>query len=118
MAGPLMSTWDDVRRLAAQLPEAEESTSYRKPSFKVRGKMFAAISPHEEGALVVRCDAMEKPLLIESRPDVYYSTPHYDRSAYVLIRLDAAEDGALRERLEDSWLIAAPPKLAATLQPG
>jgi hypothetical protein len=34
----------------------------------------------------------------------------------VLIRLDAADDGALRERLEDSWLIAAPPKLAATLQ--
>lgn len=111
-----VATWADVRRLASVLPEAEEDTSYRRPSMKVRGKMFAAMSPHEEGALVVRADPLEKPLLIETRPDVYFSTPHYDGWPYMLIRLEDADDDALRERLEDSWLLAAPRKLAATLE--
>jgi hypothetical protein len=111
----IVATWNDVRRLASQLPEAKEDTSYRKPSFKVRGKVFAAMSPHEEGALVVRVNLMKKPLLIESRPDVYFSTPHYDGWPSLLIRLDAVDDEALRERLEDSWLIAAPAKLAGAL---
>jgi hypothetical protein len=36
-----MATWDDVKKLALALPEAEESTTYRKPAFKVQGKVFA-----------------------------------------------------------------------------
>ena len=111
-----MATWDDVRRLASELPEVEEGTSYRRPAMKVRGKMIAAMSPHEEGALVVRADLLEKPLLLESRPDVYFTTPHYDGWPMLLVRLEEADDDALRERLEDSWLLAAPPRLAATLE--
>ena len=111
-----MATWDDVRRLGAELPEVEEGTAYRRPALRVRRKMFAAMSPHEEGALVVRVDELEKPLLIESRPDVYFSTPHYDGWPMLLVRLEEADDEALRERLEDSWLLAAPPALAATLE--
>jgi hypothetical protein len=34
--------WDAVRDLALELPDMEESTSWRTPCVKVRGKWFAA----------------------------------------------------------------------------
>ena len=106
-----MATWEDVARLARELPEAEEATTYRQPSLKVHGKKFAWMSPHAKGALVVLADEGELPLLIDSRPDVYFTTPHYDGYPMLLIRLERADDDALRERLEDSWALVAPPEL-------
>ncbi len=108
-----MVAWDELRALALALPETEESTAYRQPAFRVAGKAFAAMSPHEEGALVVWCDPDERPLMIEASPDVFYVTPHYESSPTVLVRLDAIRRDELAERLRDSWLIKAPKRLAA-----
>jgi len=49
-----MITWDDVLALGRELPETEESTSYGRPSLKVRGKSFVTIRERPD-ALVVRC---------------------------------------------------------------
>jgi hypothetical protein len=107
-----VATWDDVRRLAAGLPEAEESPTHREPALRVRGKLFAWMSPHAD-ALVLRVDPDERPLMVESQPDVYYVIPHYENYAMVLVRLEAVEDlEDLRERIADSWLLAAPATLA------
>ena len=107
-----MATWRDVCALAADLPEAEESTTYRKPALKVRGKVFAWMSPHAD-ALVLRVDPGERPLMVASQPDVYYVIPHYEAHPMVLVRLDAVTDlDELRERIWESWLLTAPPRLA------
>jgi len=106
-----VATWDDVRRLALELPETEESTSYRQPCMKVAGKTFLNMSPHEHGALVVRVDYDEKPLLLASRPEVYYETPHYRGFSGLLVRLGAIDEDELRERVIDSWLLVAPRRL-------
>jgi len=106
-----MATWEDVRRLALALPQAEESTTYRKPAFKVAGKSFAWESPHEHGALALNCDPGERPLMIEARPEMFFTTPHYDGYPIVLVRLEGADAGELAERIEESWLIAAPKRL-------
>ena len=109
-----MAAWRDVCELAASLPEVEEGTSYRKPALKVRGKVFAWMSPHAD-ALALRVDPAERPLMLASRPDVYYVVPHYAESAIVLVRLEAVIDlEELRERIEESWLLAAPDPLART----
>ncbi len=110
-----MLTWDDVRRLALELPEVEETTSYRSPAVAVRGKTFAGVSRHE-GAIWARCDRDERPLIVASNPALYRLTPHFERSpAYLLIWLEHASDDAVRERLLDAWLIKAPKRLAAQL---
>ena len=106
-----MATWDDVRELALALPEVEEGTSYRKPSFKVSGRWLGGESPHEPGALVLRCDLDELPFMLGSSPDVYFTTPHYAGHALVLVRVDAIDRDQLRVRLEDSWALAAPKRL-------
>jgi len=111
-----VATWHDVRQIALALPDVAEGTSWGAPALRVRGKWFAGISPHAEaaGALVLRCDPDERPLLLSSRPEVFYVTPHYEGSyAYVLVRLDAVDRAELAERLEDAWLAAAPKRLAA-----
>ncbi len=106
-----MATWRDVCELGLALPETQESTSYRMPALKVAGKTFVSMSSHEEGALVVKVDRDEKPLLIESRPDLYYETPHYHGWPAMLMRLGAAERDDLADRLEDSWSLMAPKRL-------
>ena len=109
-----MITWDDVVALARELPETEEGTSYGRPALKVRGKFVVALRTDPD-ALVVRCDLDEKPFLLEARPDILFETPHYHGYGAMLIRLEAPLDD-VREFLFDSWLLAAPKRLAAQVQ--
>ena len=109
-----MIDWAGLVALARELPEFEESTSHGRPSLKVRGKFFASLRTDPD-AIVVRCDADEKPLLLDARSDILFETPHYNGWPYMLIRLDAPIDD-VREFLTDSWLLAAPKRLAAQLE--
>jgi hypothetical protein len=108
-----MLTWEDVVGLARELPEIEESTSYGRPALKVRGKFVAAMRTNPD-AVVLRRDLDEKPLLLEARPDILFETPHYHGWGYVLLRLEASLEEA-REFLIDSWLLAAPKRLADSI---
>jgi hypothetical protein len=95
--------WDDVLRIGLALPDVEESTSYRLPSLKVRGRTFLNMSPHEPGALVVHVPVEEQPLRIAARPDVYFLTPHYQSYGCVLLRLNVVEEDELAGAIEDAW---------------
>ena len=106
-----MPTWDDVRRLGLALAEVEESTSYGQPALKVAGRTFANLSPSEPGALHVRVDPEERPLLLAARPDILFVTPHYEAWPGMLVRLDVVDEATLRELLEDAWALRAPRRL-------
>ena len=80
----------------------------------MRGKFVAALRADPD-ALVVRCDLDEKPFLLEARPDILFETPHYDGYGALLIRLEAPLED-VRELVLDSWLLAAPKKLAAQVR--
>jgi hypothetical protein len=109
-----MVTWERVAQLARELPEIEETTSWGQPSFKVRGKTFAGLSTRHEGAMWTRCDRDERSLLVQSNPDAYRLTPHFERSpGHLLIWLEQIDEDEVRERLIDAWLVAAPKRLAA-----
>ncbi len=75
-----VSDWDTVRELAAGLPGVDESTSYGQPALKVKGKLFAWMSPNREapGALALRVDPDEKQPILEAGHGVYFTVPHYD----------------------------------------
>ena len=112
-----MADWDTVREIAGSFPGAEEGTTYGQPAFKVGGKLFAWMSPDRAaaGALALRVDPDEKPLLIESAPDRYFQTPHYDGHPIVLVHMGRIAKQELRGRIEDSWLLRAPKRLVDQL---
>jgi hypothetical protein len=108
-----MPDWDTVREIASNLPGSEEHTSYGQPGFRVAGKLFVWMSPSREaeGALALRIDPDEKPLLIASKPKVYFETPHYHGHPIVLVHLAAISRSELAERIEDAWSLRAPKRL-------
>jgi hypothetical protein len=109
--------WKTVREIALSFPEVEEASEGR-PAFRVRGKLFAWMARERDGGgLAVRVDRDEKELLLQSNPEIYFSTPHYEGYPAVLIRLESIGRDELAERIEDSWLIQAPKRLAAEFLP-
>jgi hypothetical protein len=95
--------WSDVLRIGLALPGVEESTSYRQPCLKLRGRTFANMSPSEPGALVVHIPLEEQPLRVAARPDVYFVTPHYEGYGCVLLRLERVDEDELAGAIEDAW---------------
>ena len=109
-----MAGWEDVSAIALSFPEAELSAEERV-AFRVRGKLFAwAARERDGGGLGIRVDRDDKELILDSNPDVYFTSRHYDGWPGVQIRLEAIDREELRMRLEDAWLIQAPKKLAAS----
>jgi hypothetical protein len=122
-----MASWRDVRRLALALPETSERTSYGNPAWAVRDKPFAWERPlgaadiaalgdtAPKGAILgIRTDGLEmKEALIASDPAVFFTTPHFDGYAAVLIRLGKITPAILERVLVDAWLARAPKRLAS-----
>jgi hypothetical protein len=110
-----VADWATVRELALALPEVEATeTSGGRPRYLVRGKGFAwRARERDGGGLAIRVDPDEKPLILESKPDVYFDPPHYRGFPAVTIRLEKIGRTELRERIEDAWLIQAPRRLAS-----
>ena len=112
-----MSKPATVRRIVASLPDTEEGSSYGTPSWKVRGKFFARLRD-EDSVLVAKVDKGEKRLLMESEPEIFFQTPHYEGYGYVLVRLAAIDEDELAEVLEDAWRLAAPKRLVQEFDEG
>ncbi len=123
-----MATWNDVRRYALALPEAtEESSSNGKREWRVNKKLFTWERPLRKGDLEALGDAAPtgpvlaistadlemKEALIGSNPRVYFTTPHFDGYAAVLIRLDKIAAKELKGVIVEAWLTRAPKRTAA-----
>jgi hypothetical protein len=103
---------DDVRQIALGLPGVYEQASYNgRPSWRTKPRMFAWIRDDPE-ALVVWTESVEdKAALIESEPDTFFTTPHYDGHPTVLVRLEAVDPDEAAELITESWRLRAPRSL-------
>ncbi len=105
---------NDVRELALALSGVEESTLHGAPSWKVRGKLLACPAIHrsaEPDTLAVRIDRVEREVLVQEEPEIYYVTDHYLNHPMVLVRLSRIDRSSLKELLGMAWRFAStPPK--------
>lgn len=107
-----MPTWKDVVEIGLRYPGVEEGTSFGTPALKVTGKAMMCRLRTNPDALVVRVlDLADREAILQSDPEVFFTTPHYDGWPYVLVRLEAVDPGELAEMIEDAWRIRAPKKL-------
>jgi hypothetical protein len=112
-----MATEEDVRAIALSLRSTTEEQWYQTPAYKVAGKGFLRIRTEAEGGLVVFVsDLGEKEALLNSKPDAFFTTPHYDGYPVVLVNLDKVDHEELRELITDSWMIMAPANLRRQLE--
>jgi hypothetical protein len=109
-----VATLDDVRELALALPATTERSSYGTQGFRVKDRLFAR--SREDDVLVVWvADLGEKEMLVRFDPEKFFTVPHYDGHASVLVRLSAVDRGELGELLADAWRARAPKRLLADL---
>ncbi len=121
-----MAGWDDVRRIALDLPQTAERSSRGLASWRVRDKLFVWERPLRPadldalgdgaptgpilGARVEHLGAKE--VLLADDPGVYFTTPHFDGYAAVLVRLDVIASDELEELVVEAWLASAPKRVA------
>jgi hypothetical protein len=117
-----MATQEDVRRIALALPETtEDATGFR---FYVDGKQFVwpwqervdpkrGRVPNPEVIAVRVATEFEKDTLIDMDPRIFFTEPHYDGYAAILVRLPAIDLDLLRVVLTDGWRSMAPKRLLA-----
>ena len=123
-----MAGWEDVRRIALALPETSERTRRDGLArWEVRGKGFVWERPLRasdlrdlgEGApdgpiLGVRVEHLgAKEALLADDPAVFFTIPHFDGYAAVLVLLEEISVEELEEVIVEAWLGRAPKRVAA-----
>jgi hypothetical protein len=99
-------TFKTVESIGRTLPDVEVTTTWGKPTLKVRGKMFVCIASHrsaEPNTLVVMMDFADRDALIEDDPDTYYLKDHYLNYPCVLVQLSRVRADALRDLVTGAY---------------
>jgi len=122
-----MANWNDVRRIALELPETVERSPGGRFEWRVKDKLFAWERPLRRADLAaLGADAPDGPILaarvsdigvgealLAADGDIYFTTPHFDGYPAILVRLHRIDVPELEELLVDAWLDRAPKRLAA-----
>jgi len=98
---------DAVRRLALSCPEAEERETWGHPTFRVRGKMFMAMS--EDGTSAsVKAARDAQAALVGSEPATFSIPAYVGHHGWVGIALARVDPEELAELVEEAWRKTAP----------
>ncbi len=98
-------------KIAMSFPGAYESTSYGYPSFKIEKKFFTRLRSEDNSLVLVVGSIDEREMLLESDPELFHITPHYQNYPSVLARLHKLDAKTLRGMLERRWRQIASKKL-------
>jgi len=110
-----MATFDDVRRIAMALPEAEEILTWETDvTFRVRKKIFAIGGDGSDG-VSIKATPLTQADLIDRDPETFRSSAYVGRFGWVTVQLNRVDDETLRDLIVGAWRLTAPKRLAATL---
>jgi hypothetical protein len=105
-------TTDDFRRLALELPEAEESAHMNHPDFRVRGKIFATLAAPDEAWGMVKLTPEQQRQFIKAAPKVFVPVKGgWGQRGATNVHLATATAAALLPALVAAWRNVAPKKL-------
>jgi hypothetical protein len=108
-----MASWDDVVAIGERLPEVIAGTWWGTPGLLVAKKGFCRMRANPDALVIKVADLDDKEALLRGDPDTFFTTPHYEGSAHVLVRLEAIDQDELADLIEDAWRLTAPRRLVA-----
>ena len=121
-----MVSVDEVADMATALPEVTVGERFGNRTWSVGGKAFAWERPFSKADIkrfgdeappagpilaVSVEDLGEKEAVLAANPEAFFTIPHFNGYAAVLVALPLVKKRALREALVDGWLAVAPRKL-------
>jgi hypothetical protein len=121
-----MVSLDDAADMALGMPEVAESERHGNRTWSVGGKTFMWERPFSkadikrfgdetppDGTIVaIRVeDLIEKEAVLGAGAKGFFTIPHFNGYAAVLVQLKTVTKRALREAVVDGWLACAPAKL-------
>jgi hypothetical protein len=96
-------SFDDVTRLATQMPGVTIGASYGTPALRVGKRLMARLWQDGEVLVLKPVEDIEQRFLMETRPGVFFKTPHYEGYDAILIHLSTVDEETLRDLLQQCW---------------
>jgi hypothetical protein len=125
--GDSLATWNDVRKIVAELPETEETLSHGNFAWKVQGTGFIwqrplrksdleALGPDapEGEILAARVESLlVKESALTEKNGFFFTTPHFNGYPAILVRLKDIPLHRLEDVIEQAWRCRAKKPLVA-----
>jgi len=128
-----MAALSDVEGMVSALPEVTEGERFGNRTWLVGGKAFAwerpfskadikrfgDVEPPTGPILAVRtADLADKEAVLATRTRGFFTIPHFEGYAAILVALRSVAKKPLREAIEDAWLACAPERLSRAFLDG
>jgi hypothetical protein len=108
-----MSTGDDLRETALNLPEAEERETWGNATFRVRDKIFVIMAADGSTASVKASHEEQKALIAED-PETFTYPAYVGRHGWIGVNLPQVAPAHLRELVTEAWRMTAPKRVVRT----
>ena len=107
--------------LVETFPGCQKEVDGAREVVRVAGKVLAYLAANErskpsgapanEEFVIVRIDLERREQLLDSNPEAFFVTPHYQGYPGVIVRLSTVNQKQLSDLLVESWRLVAPKRL-------
>jgi hypothetical protein len=106
-------TGAQMRKLALAMPEAEERSHFGQPDFRVRGKIFAGVSPKGDQATLKLTPELQA-MALDGNPRAFFpAAGAWGRKGWTHVRLPHADAGEVGALVAEAWRLTAPRRLVS-----